>query len=617
MGSQKSKLPRGYLPGLNGLRALAILLVFAFHLWPQIIVGGYIGVDVFFVISGFLITSLLIKEQSEKGRINLKAFWTRRARRLLPALLVVISITSTFALLLGGDILVGIGRQILGALTFSNNWAEIAAGTNYFSSTNVHVFTNFWSLAVEEQFYAVWPLCVVAFLWFKPQLTKYRRGLIVSIVLSISSAILMAYLFKGTNLTRLYYGTDTHAFGLMLGAAIAFWGNARYAQAIRKGVKHPTAQFKHRSFVQGSGCLALAVLIVMGITLNQHAAFAYLGGLYGIGILTAVIILATVSSKGILRKLLEARLLTWIGERSYGMYLWHWPIIVLLHYWLGATSNQPLPVTAAIALTISLAALSYRYIELPVRRVGFKALFTHAIKRKVTSAELITPTWRLQPHPLLFISLLLLSTTVGAVITAPRTTQAEQRVAKGEAAISAANHAIKAEPVVHVSPQKPITGADMTLVGDSVSLASAPELQVAFPGIYIDAQVSRSMRRGGLETIEQLLQTKTMRRVLIVALGTNGYYGDGFIERLMNEVGKDHEVLFVTAHAPNEWSPANNNSLRSLLPHYQNMYIADWDTAISAHPELLGPDGIHPGLSGGVVYAECIKAALAEIPRHM
>lgn len=615
MGSRKSKQRTGYLPGLDGLRALAVLLVVAYHIYPQYVTGGYIGVDIFFVISGFLITSLLIREYTEKGKIQLKQFWLRRARRLLPALLTVIGVSSTAALLIGGDALVGIGRQIIGALTFSNNWVEINAGTNYFSLGSPHLFTNFWSLAVEEQFYALWPFVVVLLMTIPSLIKRFRIGVGLSVALSIGSAILMALLINSTDPTRVYYGTDTHAFGLMIGAGLAFWGNARYAAALKRGAKNPSAGFKHAFVLQLCAGISLLLLLVASFYLSQGLPLTYRGGLYGVSLLAAAVIVCVISVSGPLRKILEYRPLRFIGQRSYGIYLWHWPIFVLAHYWFGPGLNQTVAAVITLTTTAICAVLSYRYIEAPVRRIGFKRLLHNAIKKEAAMLDASITTWKLRPHPLLLVALVLSATTVTAVLSAPSTTKAEQRVAAGKALIASQQKA-KAQVAARKKHQ-PITGTDITLVGDSVSLASAPELQAAFPGIYIDAKVSRSMRRGGLETIEQLLQAKTMRSVLVVALGTNGYYGDGYIDRLMREVGKNRFVIFVTSHAPVEWAEPNNQTLRSLQPNYPNMFIADWDTAIAAHPDYLGPDGIHPGPTGGALYAECIKKAIAQINQRM
>jgi hypothetical protein len=167
-------------------------------------------------------------------------------------------------------------------------------------------------------------------------------------------------------------------------------------------------------------------------------------------------------------------------------------------------------------------------------------------------------------------------------------------------------------PPLPTEPEAPITGQDITFIGDSVTLASASALQAKFPGIYIDAETSRSLREGGFTTIDNLVATGMLRHIVVISLGTNGYYGTGKLDKLMTTLS-DRKVILVTSHAPREWIAGNNQSLRTTAPNYSNMYIAEWDTAISANPDHLGPDGVHPTSSGGAIYADCIAAALAQI----
>ena len=224
-----------HLDGLDGLRALAIGAVLVYHLDPSWLLGGFLGVDVFFVVSGFLITTLLQREALAHGRIAFGRFWTRRARRLIPALVVCVVVSTVAARVAHHDLVVHIGRQILGALTFSTNWVETAAGSSYFDQTAPQLFMSFWSLAVEEQFYLVWPLVVAVIM--TTTLLRGRRvavGLGVSLGVALLSTALMALLYvPGEDATRVYYGTDTHVMGLMLGAALAFaWSSSwrtRYA----------------------------------------------------------------------------------------------------------------------------------------------------------------------------------------------------------------------------------------------------------------------------------------------------------------------------------------------------------------------------------------------------
>lgn len=217
LGKKKKRIPPFRVTGLDGVRAVAVLLVILYHLSPGAVIGGYIGVDLFFVVSGFLITTLLLREREATGRISLSGFWRRRARRLLPALGVLVLVCCTAAYAIGGDVLLGLGGQVLGALTFSSNWLFLAAQSDYFSSTAPELFRNLWSLAVEEQFYLLWPLLLVLVLLRIP---RWLRITLIALI-AVGSAVAMTLLWVPESATRVYYGTDTHAFGLAIGAVLA------------------------------------------------------------------------------------------------------------------------------------------------------------------------------------------------------------------------------------------------------------------------------------------------------------------------------------------------------------------------------------------------------------
>ena len=620
------------IPGLDGLRALAVSAVILYHLIPAWVPGGYIGVDIFFVISGFLITRLLLQEYRHHESVNLTAFWQRRARRLLPALVVVLGVCSSVALFIGGDILVSLGRQLFGALTFSTNWVEILAGTNYFANQGSQLFTNVWSLAVEEQFYLLWPFLVIAAI-SAPWLLRQRYfGLVMSLVFAIGSALAMAIMYGEQNATRVYYGLDTHLFGLMIGATLAFWEYARtFTIPIRRLNQHIPFQLGISGatlILQLGGLISFIGLLVLMVVMNEQAAWTYTGGLFGATLLAAVVIMAVANRAGVLRRVLSIRWLEWIGVRSYGIYLWHWPIFILLGLLVPKTPQGAWIIgLATVLLTVIAATVSYSYIEQPVLRHGLRGALRRAIIKKPVVVANAHTRWVTHPHPMLFGSVALAVLTCAAVIMAPRQTQAEMQVAVGKQAIQQAKtkDAVEARPVesvptankVEVSPLPvqhvaPITGNDMTLIGDSVALASAPTLLTQFPGIIVDAQISRSLRVGGFEDAAALEAAGNLRRVVVVALGTNGYFGTGNLDKLMAILG-NREVIFVTAYAPREWITPNNSAVEAIAAKHSNVRIARWDQAISARPDGLGPDGIHPNTIGGTIYAACLQAVIAEM----
>ena len=599
--------------GLDGLRAIAVILVLTYHFLPTALPGGFIGVDVFFVISGFLITTLLLRERAA-GRIVVPQFWVRRARRLLPALLLVVLVCVPVALAIGGDVLVGIGPQLFGAVSFSSNWVYIAQDQSYFLASAPQLFRNLWSLAVEEQFYLLWPIVVAVLITL---MRKPRIIVAVLTALALVSAVWMGVLFSpGTDPSRVYYGSDTHLFGLALGAALAF-GLSR-----RKPVDLDTGetgwQYLKRVHSGWIGLLALVGVLVCAWLISADGALTYRGGLFLVCVLTGIVIFAATTSHSRFGKLLDVAPLRFIGRRSYGIYLWHWPILVLLTAATGPAGVVPLRAVEvaglAAPLTLIAATLSYRFVETPIRVRGFRTCY-----RTVTSTT---------PRTVIAVSLsmvLLTATVVAvavAVAVAPTATAAQQQIERGQAAL---HHTPTPSPTV--TPQQPtatptppptqapitVTGAEVTAVGDSVMLAATPELQQTLPGIAIDAEVSRQPRTAP-QILQQLADAGTLRPVVVLGLGTNGYWGQGTLDQVLHVIGPERKLVLVTGYAPKPWiESVNTYDNQIAAAHPGQVLIADWATAISQQPQLLGPDGIHPGLAGGTLYATVLKEALTRL----
>ncbi|MFX0537418.1 acyltransferase family protein [Ornithinimicrobium sp. Y1847] len=414
----------GYIPGLDGLRAIAIAAVLVFHYLPAWLPGGYLGVDVFFVVSGFLITTLLLREIDSKGRIDLLGFWRRRARRLLPALLLVVLVSVSAARAIGGDLLVGIGRQTLGALTFTTNWLEIAAGASYFHATSPILFINFWSLAVEEQFYLLWPLSLVVAL----AVTRTTRQRVIAVAtIGLVSAILMATLYDGGDATRVYYGTDTHLMGLMAGAAFALaWADPTHRAGLRS-----RAWRRYRGY---AALLAVVGLFALMMWMDESSALTFRGGILLASLLTVVLVAAALEADGPWRRVMELRPLRWLGERSYGVYLWHWPVLVIMGAlvpYAAGTVRGGLVLSAALVLTFAFAELSLRLVERPVRRHGIRASV-----RRLT--RWVTTPWNVSRTPRIVAAavVLMLIATVVAIATAPEKSETQRQIEATEARLA-------------------------------------------------------------------------------------------------------------------------------------------------------------------------------------
>lgn len=592
--------------GLDGVRAIAVVLVMVFHLGPGALVGGYLGVDIFFVVSGFLITTLLVRERDETGRIRLGAFWLRRARRLLPALVVLLLVCCSAAWLLGGDVLVGIGRQLLGAATFGTNWLLIAGGATYFGAGLPELFRNLWSLAVEEQFYLVWPLLLVLVLLRVPR--WLRIGVVL--MLAAASAIAMALLLDPDDSTRVYYGTDTHAFGLAIGAALAFV--ALRWPTLRTAWPRPV-----RWLLPVGGLLALLALVGLSAVLAGSDPLPYRGGLLLVAVLTALVIAALLVPGSWLGRALETGPFRWVGRRSYGLYLWHWPVLLLVQAALPAWQHDGWQGWAlggiAAAITVIAAALSYRYVEQPVRRFHFRRGADTPSR-----ARWRVPVWSLA------VGALVLVTGAGSALAVagdPGVGQTQRQVEAGRRAIASATPAPDAAPTSGASgtpsagPQ-PVGGDQITAIGDSVMLAAAPELKAGLPGIAIDAAVSRSMYAApGI--IQADLGAGTLRKVILLELGTNGPIQRSTLEQIHQLAGPHREIIVVSAQAPRGWTPGVNATLTAFADQYRNVVLANWHDAVQPYLWELNRDQIHFGGAGARLFTSVVKDALqqlAELP---
>lgn len=588
--------------GLDGLRAFAVGAVILYHLGPDAALGGYLGVDVFFVISGFLITALLLRERERRGRVSLIAFWKRRARRLLPALVLLLLACGTAAALLGGNLLVGIGRQVLGASTFSYNWLAILGSDSYFDHTSPELFRNLWSLAVEEQFYLVWPLLFLLLLLLP---ARWLRASVVLILSAASAAAMWLIFVPGTDPTRVYFGTDTHSFGLGLGATLAL--------LLGTAPTSPLAWPRwSRVVLPALGTAALGGLVVLSIILPAEATITYRGGLVLVAVLTALTILGGVVPGSPLGAALELAPLRWIGERSYGLYLWHWPVhllvIAALPEWSLAGLEGWMLGGIALAITVPAAAVSYSLVELPIRHDGFR----YTLRR-----------WLSAPHGRRLVALPLtglllgsgLAGVSGAILNATERGDAQAVIEAGQEAIRIP----PPPPAAHAPDDQPAqlpSGDQITAIGDSVMLASAPQLQQLFPGIAIDAAVSRQMHQAPV-IVQALRDAGALRPVVLIGLGTNGPIDEASLTAVVEVIGADHEIILVNTYAPRWWIDGVNSTLTAFARKYRNVEIANWNAVIAGRLNLLARDQVHPGDTGGGLYAQAVQAAmqrLAELP---
>ena len=360
---------RDRAPGLDGVRALAVLIVIGFHQGASGLSGGFLGVDIFFVLSGFLITDLLVSGYDRTGRVDLAGFWTRRARRLLPALAVMLVVVTAAATVIEAGQEASLRLALLAAATYTSNWYQILHHVSYFAASAQAgappPLDHLWSLAIEEQFYLVWPLivwCIIV------RLTTRRARVTCALIGAAVSALAMALQYTpGGDPSAVYYGTDTHASALLIGAALALACPLRTLAAV------PAA---HTRRLDMGGVVGLVTLAWAAGHFSGDDPVVYPVGLL-LAALGAAALVAAAAADGVIAAITSWPPLRWIGVRSYGIYLWHWPVIALSTALVGSAASSPWLWLAETGVTIAVAAASWRFIETPIMRNGLRATVRH------------------------------------------------------------------------------------------------------------------------------------------------------------------------------------------------------------------------------------------------
>ncbi len=593
-----------YHPGLDGLRAVAVLAVIAYHLGFGWASGGLLGVEVFFVLSGYLITDLLVNEHRRSGRVDLGQFWLRRAKRLLPALFVMLAAVVVWATLVDPARLAAVRSDLPAAVLYVSNWWFIFHHVSYFARFGPpSPLGHLWSLAIEEQFYVVWPLVVVAAF----RLARWRRALVALTVLgAAASAVEMALLYvPGGNPTRVYDGTDTRAFALLIGAALALLlPRARSFGAVSGGA---------RRVLGAVGGAALAGIFVLLWRTGEYSTFLYRGGMVVLSVLTAVVIAVTIHPGARLGRLLGAEPLRWLGERSYAVYLWHYPVIVLTTP-VGAQPSLARG-TLQVASSVVLAGASWRFVEQPVRTGALGRLWERARRRDWRSVPRIGPVRAVAAGGIVAtLSVCVvglaglvappptaLPTSLGNVMTVPR----DPTTTRGTRAPTPTDPS----PTTSTTTTTPPSGQGVTAIGDSIMVDAAPYLEQLLPGITIDAKVGQQLVQAQADVAQLRAQGLIGDRV-IVELGTNGPFTAQQLEAFLASLGPMRRIVLVNTRVPRPWEQPVNATIDAVAQITPHARLVDWYDASAATPQYFYPDGVHLDPAGARFYASLLAQAV-------
>ena len=611
---------RRYITGLDGIRAIAVIMVLAYHLKLALFKSGFLGVTVFFVLSGYLITGILISEVEEEGTIDLKNFWLRRIRRLVPAVMSMAVVIIFVSAVVNRIIFTKGCKDFLASVLGFNNWWQIFNKVSYFEAAGVpSPFTHCWSLAIETQFYLIYPLILLGIY----KLVKSRgegranRGLLfagVTLLLALISVILMIVLFDPQqDASRVYYGTDTRAFSLLFGALLAIlWEYRMVPRRLSASV----------NMVLGS--VSFAVLLVMTIAINGSSNFWYRGGQFVGTILTVLVIYTVSGRKTWLSRFLSNPVLKWIGDRSYSIYLWHYPIILLISKGIKASWWITL---IEIVLSVVLAELSYRFIETPIRH-GIIGKYLNILRSRPKSRQEKKRQVQVARRSLkvmagtfvLTVSLILCMVFVpkkNALDTLQkRETKAketgkmtEEQLAKQKANGSESDDTIC---TADLTDDEILEGLNLLLIGDSIAVDVTDDFYEMFPNSVSDTKIGR-ITSLGKQVLDSYIDEKKWEGEGVIFASLSNSPINGELEDIREKIGKDMPLFLTTVRIPHEtFEEESNSKIKKFVEENDHTYLIDWYAVSEGHDEYFDADDTHLLPAGAKAYAKCIKEAVLD-----
>lgn len=569
-----------YMPGLDGIRAVAVIAIIIYHLNPQWLWGGFLGVDTFFVISGYLITSLLLTEYHNTGKIELTSFWLRRVKRLIPAVLFLVMGVLVLTLIFMPTEIQKVRADSIAAIFYVSNWWYIMQNVDYFEQFAVQPLKHLWSLAIEEQFYLVFPIVLLSLLSFIRRLKSIR--IIFLILLVISMITMMVLYVPNENVARVYFGTDTRIQTLLMGVLLALvWPPFQLKAKVNR---------KMRMMIDTVGVVGLAILFICFKFVSETNSILYYGGFFLISAVTLLVIASSVHPSGYFAKFLGNKVFTFIGSRSYSLYLWHYPIIVLIHHQFVQGQIPPLVYVVEILLMVLMAEFSYKFIEQPFRKEGFNIFAFHHLKN--WRSQKVLRTWLVL---ILLIPTLLVMVGVFNRFAQNNSTQVtEVNTEEIDKLITQPLPLPQLEIdgfVVKGNKQKYASWKPL-LIGDSVMVDIGDYFKSFVPKADINGKVGRQLVEATSLAKQQYQSYRDKNDIVVLELGTNGDFTDEQLNSLLEQFGKA-DIYLVNTRVPRSYESHVNQVLAKAAKKRANVTLVDWYSRSENHTEYFAPDGIH------------------------
>jgi peptidoglycan/LPS O-acetylase OafA/YrhL len=582
MSSPRATLASTYIPAIDGLRAIAVFAVVLYHLGIKWLPGGFLGVDLFFVISGYVITRVILDSIQSANGLDLREFYYARVRRLLPGLLILIVVTTVLAATIAPDAIRRIVLDVPYVLTGTNNWHLVAIHQDYFQTVGrAPMLQHTWSLAVETQFYLIWPITLVA-IW-----KRYEKNRIANVALAIamiSGAALFAFSLQLDNATagrisHIYFGSDTHSLGLFLGAALGVsWIPQNLTSAISK---------RAQDFIDGIGMFGLFGILCTFLFISESNATLYrlafpLAGIFGCATLISIVHPASRFAP-----VLSIKPLRWIGERSYGIYLWHWVIFQVTRPSIDLAGSEIALDLARTLLVLICADISLRYIEIPIRR-GSVQNWLRGIKYRNKI---------MRKRQRIFVATCL---TLTIAVTSAATATAWYR--------DTHTTIVEKNELNLVPSQINTVKNGLWVTGDSVILGIRNKLAKTQDIALINARIGRQLP----ELIDAVKTDQPMvaHSTVILDVGNNNRITSVDMTALMELLKNQPKIILVNTAVPRLWREQNNQIIRDVVAKYPQATLINWSDISANHPEFFAPDGVHLIDAGSDVYVASILQAL-------
>ena len=606
--SKKTK----YLPSIDSLRAIAVIAVIIYHIDANYLPGGFLGVDLFFVLSGYLISSLIIKEYKRTGTVNLYNFYVRRARRLLPAVYFMITVVLVILTLFNGVLLKKSYLDALFGYIYTSNWWYIFHKLDYFDTFGSQSpFKHLWSLAIEEQFYMFFPLIFLMFNRKKSDKTGnyklYKNFIYIVLSLILVSLIVHIWLFDINNINRIYFGTDTRAFSLLVGVVGAI------LYPMDKLSEKTTA--KDNAIYSVFSIVSIVALIVIMIYTSEYNTWLYRGGFLLVAVLGLIIIISSGRQYTFVSKLLSFRPFVFIGKISYSLYLWHFPILVITTP-VSEIGNPNLFYVALRIVLIFLAAIgSYMFVETPIRKLGFvnyiNLLFKRIMKFKNNTKKIIFAS----------IALVAVVFTMGvfgksvpylstAFVTEMSNNKESQFISNNNEnnTNNSSEHKNDNNNNQEGNKSEDKKYSSLLVIGDSLTVDIGEKIKEKYPGAIIDGKISRQLT-AATSLADSYANYNNENTAVVFQLGTNGFFTESQVEELVKKFDKA-DIYFVNVKVPRTWEKTVNKELDALKERHSDITIIDWYSVANNNQNYFEPDKVHLNAEGVEAMVSLIEKSL-------